>query len=70
MNWNPIHAASAIAAKFARTSIEFRKIPSRISGTAVRFSLHTNAARIAATAASESSVRAEPHPWLGASTSV
>ena len=45
-------------------------MPSRTSGEAARCSRATKAARIAATAANETSVRADPQPTVGASTTV
>ena len=71
MNWNATQLPkSDIAARFARTSEPERRIPSRTSGALVRRSCTTNAARIAAAPAKESSVRAEAQPACGASTSV
>ena len=71
MNWKPTQPPnSVIAPRFARTRDEERRIPSRTSGVAVRCSCRTNNPKIATTAASDRSVRADAHPAVGASTSV
>ena len=72
MNWKPNQPPiSDIAPRFARTSVavaEDAEADERRRRAAAR--AHTNAARIASAAASEPSVRAEPQPASGASTSV
>jgi hypothetical protein len=71
MNWKPNHPPmSDIAPRFARTSVLERRMPSRTSGAGVRCSWTTKAARIANAAAKDRSVRGEPQPAFGASTSV
>src|SRR5262245_4899913 len=67
MNWKPNQPPmSVMAPTFAWTSEADPRIPSRTSGTAVRRSIATNAARIAATAAKDPSVRSEAQPASGA----
>ena len=71
MNWKPNQLpSSAMAPKLARRSCGERRMPRRTRGFGLCCSIRTKALSSAATPMKESSVRAEPQPTSGASTTV
>ena len=71
MNWKPNQLpSSAMAPKLARRSWPERRMPSRTRGFGLCCSISTKALSSAAIPTNESSVRGDPQPTLGASTTV